>query len=97
MEPSDSVLSASDAARICEHMNAEHADDVLRIAQVYGDEPDVTSATMIEIDAEGMKLEAVVDGAATSLRVTFDSPLGTVEDARRTLVDMALQAREEST
>jgi putative heme iron utilization protein len=96
MTQRDPVLSTSDTERICEHMNAEHADDLLRMARVYGSAPKATLARMTGMDAEGMELAAIVDGAATPLRVSFEDPVRTVEDARRTLVDMALQAREAS-
>lgn len=87
-------LPASDAARICEHMNAEHADDLLRFARVFGQMSEATSAQMTGIDAEGLALQVETTDAAVPLRLTFEDPVHGPEEARSTLVDMALSARE---
>lgn len=96
MEQRDHVLSEADVDRICDHMNAEHADDLLRFAQVYGEVSQPTSARMTGIDAEGVTLEVIAADDAKSVRIDFETPLHTPDDARRTLVDMALSAREAS-
>lgn len=88
------VLSEADVERIRDHMNAEHADDLLRFAQVYGGEEAATSARMTDLDARGLDLSATVNGTPTSLRIEFDEPLQSPDDAHRTLVDMALRARD---
>lgn len=93
MEERDQVLSDADAERIVTHMNEEHADDVLLLAQVYADATGATEARMTGIDAEGIDLVATVGGNEEELRVAFDEPLHTPEDAHRTLVDMTLSAR----
>lgn len=96
MEQRNSVLSRADVERICDHMNAEHADDVLRLAKVFGDAPEATSARMTGLDAEGIHLEAVAGGTTVALRIEFDTPLRTPDDARTSLVEMAMRAREEA-
>lgn len=93
MEQRDHVLSEKDVERIVEHMNAEHEEDLLLFAQVYGGESGATAARMTGIDAEGIDLEATAADGQKTLRIDFDTPLHTPEDARRVLVDMAMNAR----
>jgi putative heme iron utilization protein len=94
MEHRDQVLSDDDAERIVDHMNAEHEDDLLLFAQVYAGEEGASAARMTGIDAEGLTLEVETATGTEELRIDFDSPLDTPEDAHRTLVDMALSARD---
>ena len=94
MEQRNHVLSTEDVDRIVEHMNEEHADDLLLFAQVYAGEAGATDARMTDIDAEGITLEATTGEGTETLRIDFESRLHTPEDAHRALVDMALNARE---
>jgi len=94
MEQRDRILSEADKERIIDHMNAEHADDLLLFAQVYGGASGATEARMTGIDAEGIDLAVTSDGNERDVRIDFEEPLHTPEDAHRTLVDMALSARE---
>lgn len=93
MEQRDQVLPEEDATRIIDHMNEEHDDDLLLFAQVYAGEAGATAARMKAIDAEGITLEVTLPDGQKELRIDFDEPLHTPEDAHRTLVDMALNAR----
>ena len=93
MEQRDHVLSEEDAARITEHMNAEHEDDLLLFAQVYAGEPGATAARMTDIDADGITLEVTMADGEAKRRIDFETPVHTPEDAHRALVDMALNAR----
>jgi putative heme iron utilization protein len=93
MEQRDHVLSEADATRIIDHMNAEHEDDLLLFAQIYAGEAGATAARMTDIDAEGITLEVAIADGEKELRIDFDAPLHTPEDAHRALVDMALNAR----
>jgi putative heme iron utilization protein len=74
-------------------MNDDHADAVKVYAQVYGNIPAATAATMVAIDPEGMDLNTQVDGAETPVRITFDHILQDSEDAHQTLIAMIRQAR----
>jgi hypothetical protein len=93
MEHRDHVLSEEEATRIIEHMNQEHREDLLLFAQVYAGEAGATAARMTGIDAEGISLEATLPDGQKELRIAFEEPLHTPEDAHRALVDMALNAR----
>ncbi len=80
--------------RICKHMNEDHADAVVLYAKAYGNLVDATAAQMLSIDAEGMNLEAEVNGEDVPVRVKFDHTLENAEDAHHTLIDMLKQARK---
>jgi putative heme iron utilization protein len=87
-------ITAQISDRICNHMNKDHADAVLTYAQVYGQTPAATAATMKAIDALGMDLEAQVDGQPTAVRVVFDHPLADAKAAHHVLVEMLKQIPE---
>lgn len=94
MEQRDHVLSEEDAARIIDHMNEEHAEDLLLFAQVYAGAAGATAARMIDINSEGLTLDVTLgSGDQKEIRIEFDTKLHTPEDAHRALVDMALNAR----
>lgn len=80
--------------RICKHMNEDHADAVALYAQAYGNLEDATAAQMLSIDAEGMNLQAQVNGEEVPVRIKFDHTLENAEDAHHTLIDMLKQARK---
>jgi len=86
-------FTAEISARICNHMNEDHADAVLLYAQAFGAVAKATSAQMLSIDAEGMDLTAQVNGEATPVRIQFDHVLVDAEDAHQTLIAMVKQAR----
>ncbi|PSQ85608.1 MAG: hypothetical protein BRD30_10485 [Bacteroidetes bacterium QH_2_63_10] len=93
MEQRDHVLSEEDAERIIDHMNAEHEEDLLLFAQVYAGRAGASAAQMVGIDAKGIDLEVTLPDGEEEVRITFDRPVHTPEDAHRALVDMALNAR----
>ena len=80
--------------RICKHMNEDHADAVVLYAKAYGNLTDATTAQMLSIDAEGMNIQAQVNGDDVPVRVKFDHTLANAEDAHHTLIDMLKQARK---
>ena len=90
----DRILSPADVARIVSHMNDEHADDLIRYAQVYAEVTDAEAARMTSIDAEGIDLAVTADGTQTAVRIDFETPLQTVDEARSALVDLAMRARD---
>ncbi len=77
-------LSPEVSARICAHMNDDHADAVVAYARHYGGVSAPVQARMLEVQSDAMLLE--VDG--TTLSIPFDHPLSDSEDAHRTLVAM---------
>lgn len=94
MEHRDEALSESDVARIVSHMNDEHTDALRRYAEEYADMVDVESARMRDLDASGMVLCVTSSNSTTDIRIDFERPVQTPDDAHRLLVDLAIQARD---
>ncbi len=92
-ETSSEVFSKAVSDRICKHMNDDHAQAVLLYATAYGQASQATTAEMAAIDAQGMDLNAQINGESVSLRIPFDHELKDAEDAHHTLIDMLKQAR----
>ncbi|XQQ05793.1 MAG: DUF2470 domain-containing protein [Leptolyngbya sp. IPPAS B-1204] len=84
------------SARICKHMNEDHADAVLLYAKVFGNTLEATSAEMLKIDAQGMDLMVKSQAEAMPVRISFDHELQDAEDAHHTLIDMVKQARQQA-
>ena len=72
------------SARICKHMNDDHAEAVLAYARHYGGVTSPTAARMLAVTPDEMELD--VDG--DRVRIRFDHTLSDSEDAHRTLVAM---------
>lgn len=89
-------FSAQVSDRICAHMNEDHADAVLLYAKTFSNLTDATAAQMLSIDAEGMDLNAQLNGEAVPLRIKFDHVLKDAEDAHHTLIEMVKQARAQA-
>ncbi|PSQ69377.1 MAG: hypothetical protein BRD31_05755 [Bacteroidetes bacterium QH_2_64_26] len=89
----DPVLTADDVDRIVTHMNEAHTADLIRYAEAYADVPAVEDARMTSIDADGFELVVEAGGTTTPVRIDFDMPLDTADDARSRLVELALAAR----
>lgn len=87
------AFSPAVSDRICRHMNEDHAEAVARYAQTFGQRPEVTTARMVKIDAEGMDLEVQVGAQSQPLRIAFDHTLADAKDAHHTLVAMLKQVQ----
>ena len=77
-------LTPDVSARICAHMNDDHADAVLAYASHYGGMKSPSSARMLAVTPDAMDLE--VDGQP--IRIRFDHTLTDSEDAHKTMVAM---------
>ena len=77
-------LTEAVSARICKHMNDDHAEAVLAYAHHYGGVEAASAAEMVAVTATNMELK--VDGQP--LRIPFDHTLTDSDDAHRTLVTM---------
>lgn len=69
---------------IVEHMNSDHQKALVHYCQALGRES-VAAVTMTGIDSEGFDMLA----DKRKLRMEFDSPINTVEDARANLIRLA--------
>lgn len=86
-----SALTPDVVAKICEHMNDDHADSVAHYAEVFGKCTNVETARLRGFDADGMDLEVVTSGGAQTTRISFDHAIRDSDDARDTLIAMARQ------
>ncbi|WP_263786082.1 DUF2470 domain-containing protein [Salinibacter grassmerensis] len=90
----DHVFSPEDVSRIVGHMNDAHSEDLVRYAEAYGDVTEVEGVRMTGIDVEGFDLEVEQKSATVPVRIDFDAPLDTVDEARAALVEMAMAAQD---
>jgi putative heme iron utilization protein len=87
------AFSTEISARICKHMNEDHANAIALYAQTFGKSPNTEAAQLLSIDAQGMNLSAEIKGSSIPIRIEFDHQLKDAEDAHHTLIDMVKQAR----
>jgi putative heme iron utilization protein len=74
-------------------MNEDHADAVANYARVFGKARDDEGWVMTGIDADGFDLAA----GDKVLRIFFREPLSDAPDMHKTLVAMAIEARQAKT
>ena len=91
MDTSDAAPLAAAEADIVAHMNADHTDAVGLYANVLQDRPGA-GWRMTGIDPEGVDLRR----AGESARLAFETPVSDAESARRELVELAKNARNNS-
>ena len=80
---SDPITDES-SARICNHMNKDHADAVYAYAKYYGKVKTFKSAKMISLSPKSIQLK--IDDQ--TLEIEFDHILQDCSDAHKTLVKM---------
>ncbi len=81
------------AQGILEHMNTDHAHNLVAYAKVFGNLGWAESARMIAIDGYGFDMIVKGENQSQSLHLGFDTPLKNVDDAHVTLVKMAKEAK----
>lgn len=89
---SSEALTPVVSARICSHMNEDHAEALVLYVQAYGGIT-ANSAQMVAIDPEGMDLSAQVNGENVPVRIKFEQELASAEEAHQVLIAMLKQAR----
>jgi putative heme iron utilization protein len=85
----DTALPPEQIAAMIAHMNDDHADSVLGYVHRFAALPEATAATLVSLDANGMLVHAMVDGAPQPVAIAFDHTLRDAADARDTLIAMA--------
>ncbi len=85
---------APHARGILDHMNADHADALVAYCHAFSKASDTTQATMTGIDRYGFEMSAVTAKGPRPVRLAFDAPIASAEDARRALVAMLTRARD---
>lgn len=84
---------AAHAARILDHMNADHADALALYCRAFSRATDTAAATMTAVDRYGFEMSATTAAGPRPIRLAFSSEVRTAEDARRELVDLVARAR----
>lgn len=87
-----STLSEKAVAHALEHMNSDHAHNLLDYARVFGGCDWATSAEMTALDANGFDMLVTGDTRTEAVRLDFDEPVGNPKEMREALVAMARQA-----
>ena len=80
------------AASILTHMNTDHHDALLLMAQQFGAGPAKT-AQMTAVDRLGFHLQVTNAEATQGLRLPFPREVRTADEVRKVLVEMTQQAR----
>jgi len=84
---------ASGAASAIEHLNTDHADALLLMAQKLGGHPDASEATCVRIDRYGMDLQVQTPRGSAETRLGFAEPANRPGDLRAATVELAKRSR----
>lgn len=84
---------APGAAYAIEHLNDDHADALLDMAQALGGHPDATEAKCVRIDRYGLDLRLKTPRGTTETRIAFAEPCNAPGDLRGATVELARRAR----
>ena len=93
MKPDDPVSQG--AERAIDHLNDDHADALLEMAQALGGHPDATAARCVDADRTGLDLIAATPTGETEVRVAYEEPIDGPEGLRKATVRLAQKARAE--
>ena len=93
MKPDDPVSQG--AERAIAHLNEDHDDALLEMAQALGGEPEATAARCIDADRTGLDLIATTPASEVEVRVDYDEPIEAPEGLRKATVKLAQKARAE--
>tara|TARA_B100000700_G_C14386408_1_gene552714 strand:+ start:111 stop:383 length:273 start_codon:yes stop_codon:yes gene_type:complete len=77
-------LTVETSKRICDHMNQDHKEALLKYAIHYGQRPYARTSEMIDLNSFEMTLK--VNGEEVS--IPFDHKLTDSQDAHKTLINM---------
>jgi hypothetical protein len=89
---SESAVLASQETAIIEHMNADHAENLLNYCKHFH-HLDADHAQMLGIDCDGFEVDARIGDISTILRFDFDQQIHDAQSARAALVAMAKAAK----
>jgi putative heme iron utilization protein len=86
---------AQSAARLIEHMNADHAATMVDYCRRLTRARDATAATMTSIDRYGFEMSVATGKGPRPVRLGFSRPVSGPEEARAELIALAEKARRE--
>jgi len=76
-----------------EHLNDDHADDLLAVARAFGGRPDATSARAERIDGNGIDVVLATPGGPARARIGFIEPVTDPDGLRAAFAALAHGAR----
>ncbi len=88
------VLPAAAVQRAIEHMNDDHRDSMVAMAQTLAGHPWVTDAEMLGLDPHGINIRATGAGREATARLLFATPLTGPQELRPAIIALAQRARE---
>lgn len=86
--------TAPNAAHAIEHLNEDHADALLLMAQRLGGYPDATRATCTSIDRHGIDLVAYTPRGVAPIRIGYDKRVDEPDGLRAATVELTRRAKE---
>jgi heme iron utilization protein len=88
----DPVSPRSDAA--ITHLNGDHADALVAMAQALGGYPDTTAATCTGADRYGLDLRVVTSRGVAYTRIGYAAPIDSIDELRSATVELTHRARQ---
>ncbi|WP_433520340.1 HugZ family protein [Nocardia pseudovaccinii] len=82
------------AGRAITHLNDDHADALLSMAQVLGGYPDATEASCERADRYGLDLRVVTPRGVARTRVGYATPIDSADELRAATVELTRRSRE---
>jgi len=93
MKPGDPVSEG--AERAIHHLNDDHADALLEMAQALGGQPEATAARCVDADRTGLDLVVQTADGEAEARVDYEEPIEEPAGLRKATVKLAQKARAE--
>lgn len=81
------------SARAIAHLNNDHADSLLSMAQKLGGFPDATAATCVGADRYGLDLDVTTPRGRAMTRAGYPAPLNSADELRAATVTLARAAQ----
>jgi putative heme iron utilization protein len=81
------------AAGAIAHLNADHAEALVAMAQTLGGYPDATAATCTDVDRYGLDLRVVTARGVAYPRIGYAAPIDSIDELRSATVELANRAR----
>lgn len=83
------------AERAIDHLNEDHDDALLEMAQALGGKPEATAARCVDADRTGLDLVVQTPAGEAEVRVSYEEPIDEPAGLRKATVKLAQKARAE--
>ncbi|HEY2716844.1 MAG TPA: DUF2470 domain-containing protein [Solirubrobacterales bacterium] len=91
MKPDDPVSCGAEGA--IAHLNADHADALLEMAQALGGQPEAIATRCLDADRTGLDLVVATAAGEVPVRVAYEEPIEDPAGLRKATVKLAHRAR----